>query len=76
MDLEGYLWETLFQPKQKLNECGVWNSDSSFGDGTHWVTWFKKGKEKFYLDSYGVQTPSELIDYLKSPIFYNSERVQ
>ena len=38
--------------------------------------WFKKGKEKFYLDGYGVQPPSELIAYLKSPIFYNSERVQ
>ena len=32
----------------------------------------KKGKDKFYFDSYGVQPPSELIAYLK----YNSERVQ
>ena len=39
------------------------------GDGTHWVMWFKKGKEKFYFDSYRVQPPSELIAYLKSPIF-------
>ena len=38
--------------------------------------WFKKGKEKFYFDSYGVQPPNELIAYLKSPIFYNSARVQ
>ena len=38
--------------------------------------WFKKGKDKFYFDSDGVQPPSELIAYLKSPIFYNSERVQ
>ena len=45
------------------------NSDSSSGDGTHWVMWFKKGKENFYFDSFGVQTPSELIVYLKSPIF-------
>ena len=36
----------------------------------------KKGKDKFYFDSYGVQPPSELITYLESPIFYNSERVQ
>ena len=49
--------------------------DSSCGDATHWVMWFKNGKEKFYFDSYGVQPPSELIAYLKSPIFYNSERV-
>ena len=38
--------------------------------------WFKKGKDKFYFESYGVQPPSELIAYLESPIFYNSERVQ
>ena len=50
--------------------------DSSSGDGTHWGFWFKKGKDKFYFDSYGVQPPSELIAYLKSPIFYNSEHVQ
>ena len=36
----------------------------------------QKGKDKCYFDSYGVQPPSELIAYLKSPIFYNSERVQ
>ena len=36
----------------------------------------KKGKEKFYFDNYGVQPPRQLIDYLKSPIFYNSERAQ
>ena len=49
---------------------------SSSGDGTHLVMWFKKENDKFYFDSDGVQPPSELIAYLKSPIFYNSERVQ
>ena len=62
--------------KTNLNECCILNLDSSSGDGTHWVMWFKKGKDKFYFDSYGVQPPSELNAYLKSPIFYNSERVQ
>ena len=70
-----FLKDTL-PTKTKLNECGILNLDSSSGDDTHWVMWFKKGKDKFYFDSYGVQPPSELIVYLKSPIFYNSERVQ
>ena len=70
-----FLRDTL-PTKTKLNECGILNLDSSSGDGTQLVMWFKKGKKKFYLDSYGVQPPSELITYLKSPIFYNSERVQ
>ena len=62
--------------KPKLNESGILNLDSFSGDGTHWVMLFKKGKDKFYFDSYGVQPPSELIAYLNSPIFYNSEQVQ
>ena len=66
-----FLRGTLPQ-KSKLNDCGILNLDSSSGDGTHWVMWFKKGKEKFYFDIYGVQLPSELITHLKSPIFYNS----
>ena len=72
---EVFLRNTL-RKTAKLNECGIWNLDSSSGDGTHWVMWFKKGNDMFHFDSYGVQPPSELIAYLKSPIFYNSERVQ
>ena len=69
-----FLQDTLSK-KAKLNKCGILNLDSSSGDGTHWVMWFKKGKDEIYFDSYGVQPPSELIAYLRSPIFYNSERV-
>ena len=70
-----FLSDTL--PKMvQLNKCGILNLDSSSGNGIHWVMWFKKGKIKFYFDSYGVQPPSEMIVYLKSPIFYISERVQ
>ena len=36
----------------------------------------QKCKDKFYFDSYWVQPPSQLIAYLKSPIFYKRERVQ
>ena len=70
-----FLRDTL-PKKAKLKECGILNLDSSSGNGTHWVMWFKNGKDKFYFDSYGVRSPSELTAYLKSPIFYNSERVQ
>ena len=52
--------------KAKLHECGILNLDSSSGDGTQWVMWFRKGKDKFYFDCYGVQPPSELIAYLRS----------
>ena len=68
MDLENYFCETLLK-KIKLNECGILNLRSSSDKGTHGVMWFKRGKDKFYFDSYGVQPSSELIAYLKSPIF-------
>ena len=48
---EVFLRDTL-PTKTKLNECGILNLDSSSGDGTHWVVWFKKGQDKFYFDSY------------------------
>ena len=48
-----FLRDTL-PTKTKLNECGILNLDSSSGDGTHWVMRFKKGKDKFYFNSYGV----------------------
>ena len=71
---EVFLRDTL--TKTKLNECGILKLDSSSADGTDWVMWFMKGKEKFYFDSYGVQPPSELIACLRPPIFSNSERFQ
>ena len=52
-----FLRDTLPR-KAKLNECGILNLDSSSGDGRHLVMWFRKGKDKFYFDSYGVQPPS------------------
>ena len=70
-----FLRDTL-PTKAKLNERGILNLDSTSGDGTYCVMWFKKGKDKFYFDSYGVQPPSELIAYLKSPIICYYERVQ
>ena len=79
LSMYGFRWvfsRDILPKKAKLNECGILNLDSSSGDGRHWVMCFKKGKDKFYFDSYGVQPPSELIAYLKSQIFYNSEWVQ
>ena len=61
-------------PKKK--ECGILNLDDTAGRGTHWVAWYKNGTEKNYFDSYGLQPPNELVDYLHSPILYNTERVQ
>ena len=69
--------------RQRKNECGILNLDDSNGTsagngdvGTHWVSWWKCGNNKCYFDSYGLQPPNELMSYLKSPVYYNSERIQ
>ena len=38
----GVFLRDILPTKTKLNECGILNLDSSSGDGTHWVMWFKK----------------------------------
>ena len=64
-------------PKRpKKVECGILNLDNSQGNGTHWTAWIKNGFEKLYFDSYGLAPPVELVDYLKDPVYYNSERIQ
>jgi hypothetical protein len=64
-------------PKQPYRqECGILNLDDSNGSGTHWTAFFKDNDEKYYFDSYGLQPPDELVKYLRSPIQYNSDRIQ
>ena len=62
--------------KPRKRECGIFNLDDTSSRGTHWVAWYKNNKDTFYFDSFGVQPPNELIEYLHSPIFYNTERIQ
>jgi len=42
--------------------------DSS-GNGSYWMAWFKNADKNDYFDSFRVQPPLELIDYLKPPIY-------
>ena len=52
------------------------NLDDSGGKGTHWVSWFKRNTDKFYFESYGLPPPTELIDHLQRPIYYDRKRIQ
>ena len=70
-----FLLDTL-PKKQSKKECGIVNFDKSGGPGTHWVAWYKNGKNKIYFDSYGVQPPIEVINYLGKLTRYNTDQVQ
>ena len=75
-NFRGVSLRDILPKKPKKKECGILNLDDTTGSGTHWVAWYKNGTEKKYFDSYGLQPPNELVDYLHSPILYNTERVQ
>ena len=56
-----YLLDTM-PGKPNNRECGIVNFDKIGGPGTHWVAWYKNGKNKIYFDSYGIQPPKEVIN--------------
>ena len=62
--------------KPNKKECGIVNFDKSGGPGTHWVAWYKNGRTRIYFDSYGAQPPIEVVEYLGSPIRYNTDQLQ
>ena len=70
-----FLLDTL-PKKPNKKECGIVNFYKSGGPGTHWVAWYKNGKTKIYFDSYGVQPPIEVVEYLGRPIRYNTDQLQ
>ena len=76
LNFRGVFLRDELPKKPRLNECGILNLDDSNGNGTHWVGFLKNGKVKIYFDSYGLQPPTELVKYLHSPVYYNSERIQ
>ena len=45
-------------------ECGVVNLDAGSGGGTHWVAYWKDDPAAIYFDSYGLDPPKEVLDYL------------
>ena len=49
-------------------ECGILNLDVSKNNGTHWVCYYKNKDKSYYFDSFGLDPPLELQDYLNSQI--------
>jgi len=49
----------------KKEECGVVNLNTSKQPGSHHTCYLFSNNEKYYLDSFGVIPPKELVKYLK-----------
>lgn len=52
--------------KPRKIESGILNLNTSYEAGSHWVAWYKDGKERYYFDSFGEPPPIEMMQYLKS----------
>jgi len=48
-------------------ECGILNLNTHEQTGSHWISWYKNGKERYYFDSFGESPPVEIVKYLKTP---------
>ena len=57
-------------------ENGIVNFNKLCESGTHWVCYYKKGDVKIYFDSFGGVVLQEVRNYLKSPIYRNTDIVQ
>src|SRR6218665_3746788 len=75
-NFRGVFFRDELPERPRANECGILNLDDSSGRGTHWVCWIKRGNYKVYFDVYGLPPPVELVKYLQSPVYNNSERIQ
>lgn len=68
--------------KIRTNETGIVNLDNQEGEGTHWTSYIKRGKNVRYFDSIGqLKPPLELIQYFRtdgsnSNIQYNFDKYQ
>ena len=62
--------------KPRSIEFGILNTGDSKSGGYHWICWYKKGKNKYSFDSYGLPPPLELVKYLGAPVSYNTDTVQ
>ena len=70
-----YMRDSLPKSPYK-NENGIVNFNKLSENGTHWVAYHKKGNTKIYFDSYGGVVLQEVRNYLKSPIYRNTDIVQ
>jgi hypothetical protein len=62
----------------KINEieCGILNLDLNKNNGTHWVCYYKNKDNSYYFDSFGLDPPIELQNYLKNEILLSTFQIQ
>ena len=72
-DFRGGFMQNTLPSRPHKNECGILNLETDRENGSHWVAWHKRAKNRFYFDSFGQDIPSELEIYLKSTREYTQD---
>ena len=76
LNIRGVFMRDNLPLKANKVECGIVNFNKSTEIGTHWVCYYKKKDHKVYFDSFGQVILQEIRDYLKTPIYRNTDIVQ
>lgn len=76
LNLRGVFMRNNLPARPYKNECGIVNFNKVSEGGTHWICYYKEGNSKTYFDSFGQVVLQEVRDYLKSPIFRNTDIIQ
>ena len=58
------------------NECAIVNCERSDQKGSHWTSYVKYGKQKYFFCSFGSPIVSEIKEYLGSPILCSNFQIQ
>ena len=63
----------------KKNECGIVNLNQKRQPGSHWVTYRNGKSHAEYFDSFGLEMPFEVAQYLDTSgkqIYYSGDEIQ
>ena len=76
LNLRGVFMRDNLPSKPHENESAIVNFNTTHENGSHWVCYYKRGQSKIYFDSFGQVILAEVRNYLKSPIYRNTDIVQ
>ena len=76
LNLRGIFMRDTLPSRPFHNESGIVNFNKLSENGSHWVCFYKQGETKVYFDSFGQVVLQEVRDYLKSPIYRNTDIIQ
>ena len=76
LNLRGIFMKNDLPPYPNADENAIVNFNTTGKPGSHWVCFYKNGDCKIYFDSFGGAILEEIRNYLKPPIYRNTDIIQ